>query len=428
MGCKNITEVTRKDIFTLFSEGYYDTSMSIFSNDCGEKIFYPYYGELSEIDFLSNLYDLEQLPSTDNRFRNAKDDIHQHTVNNDDWNFGWVFYDSRFNLKECDDVILLNFLCMVFHPAIRVENGYWKCFLDRIQTLLKPDGYELYVAEYISGRDVYRWRELTECEIANDKFVPFSIRYQRCSIQIPSISRNKRKALAGLMHRLEEKHYMTDYNGWQYDKYSRDVVMDSIKEFYTPRAFNDKDEYVEENDFDKFIIQTSPKSVFDVIELFSHFNVPSFENEVNNILIDIGYKLIDGKMMPAQNQIKVEIPKEQSLRDLVLEADKYFKKQDEESKQRALEKVWDAFERMRTYYSSDKKKSASQIINLISNGDTELYNKLNAEFLELGNIGNNYQIRHFETNKKPITDIRIKEYLYTRCLAIINMVIRFVEK
>lgn len=119
MWCRNITEVTRKDFFILFSEGYYDTSMSIFSNDCGEKIIYPYYGVLSEIEFLSNLYDLEQLPSTDNRFRNAKDNIRQHTVNNDDWNFGWVFYDSRFNMKECDDVILLDFLCMVFHPAIR---------------------------------------------------------------------------------------------------------------------------------------------------------------------------------------------------------------------------------------------------------------------------------------------------------------------
>ena len=27
--------------------------------------------------------------------------------------------------------------------------------------------------------------------------------------------------------------------------------MDSIKEFYTPKAYNDKNEYVEENDFDK---------------------------------------------------------------------------------------------------------------------------------------------------------------------------------
>ena len=43
------------------------------------------------------------------------------------------------------------------------------------------------------------------------------------------------------------------------------------------------------------------------------------------------------------------------LRDLVLEAERYFKKQDLESKQRALEKIWDAFERMKTHYSPDKK-------------------------------------------------------------------------
>lgn len=305
MGYRNITEVTRKDIFTLFSEGYYDTSMSIISNGCGEKVIYPYYGAISEIEFLSDFYDLEQLPSKDYRFRNAKDDIRQHTVNNDDWGLGWVFYDDRFNLMNCDDVDLLNFICKIFHPKIRIENGYWKGYLDRIQALLKPDGYELYVAEYISGRTVYKWRELTEFEITSNKFIPFSIRYQGCSIQIQSISHNKRNALVELMRRLEERLYFTDDTGWNYYKDSCVAVMDSIKEFYTPKAYNDKDEYVEENDFDKFVMHTSPKSVFDVIELFPHFNAPNFENEVNNILTDIGYKLIDGKMMAVQTQINV---------------------------------------------------------------------------------------------------------------------------
>lgn len=424
---KKITEITRKEIFALFSEGYIDNSFSLFG-ESGERILYAYNGDISEIDFLSDLYQLDKMPSLDHRFSNAKDDILQHTVNNDDYKQGWVFYDARFNLKDCDDEELLKFICKVFHPSVRSENSYWKGLLDNIQVLLKPDGYELHIAERISGREVYAWRELTDLEVANNKFIPFSQRYKNSSLQIPGISINKRKALVELMHRLEENICVTDDTGWQDYKYSCQIVMDEIKEFYIPKAYNDKDEYVEESDFNRFVMRTSPKCVFDVIELYPQFETSNFENEVNNVLSNYGYKLIDRKMMPMQNQIKAENPKEPTLRDLVLEAERYFKKQDLESKQRALEKIWDAFERMKTYYSPDKKKSTNQIINIISNGDAELYNKLDAEFFELGNIGNNYQIRHFETNKKPINDVRIKEYLYTRCLALINMIIRFVEK
>lgn len=427
MSCKKISEFTRKDIFILFIEGYIDNSFSLFG-ESRERIMYTYNGSVSEFDFLSDLYDLKNLPSKDNRYNNAYDDIYQHTINNDDWNHGWVFNDSRFNLKGCEDEELLKFICKVFHPSVRSENGYWKGLLENIQLLLKPDGYELYIVDRISGRDVYDWRELTEIEVASNRFIPFSERYKNHSLQMPRISFNKRKALVELMHRYEENILITNDTGWQEYKYSCQIVMDEIKGFYTPKAYNDRNEYLEENNFDKFLMYTSPKCVFDVIELYPQFQTSNFENEVNNILSNLGYKLFDRKIMPVQNQVKAEIPKESSLRDLVLEAERHFKRPDSESKQRALEKIWDAFERMRTYYSPDKKKSATQIVNMISNGDAELYNNLNAEFLELGNIGNNYQIRHFETNKLPITDIRMKEYWYTRCLALINLVIRFVEK
>lgn len=221
---------------------------------------------------------------------------------------------------------------------------------------------------------------------------------------------------------------VTNDTGWQEYKCSYQIVMDEIKEFYSPKAFNDKNEYVEENNFEKFVMHTSPKYVFDVIELYPHSKYDKFSYDVNMILSDIGYKLMDGKMMPMKNLIKAEIPKEHILRDLLLEAENNYKKQDIYSVQRALEKVWDAFERIKTYYTSNKRDSLSKILQKISNGDANIENRLNTEFKELTDVGNNYQIRHFETNKLPITDIRMKEYWYTRCLALINLVIRFVEK
>ena len=136
---------------------------------------------------------------------------------------------------------------------------------------------------------------------------------------------------------------------------------------------------------------------------------------------------MDGKIMSVQPQITVELPQEPSLRDLIQIAQKYFINEDSASKQLALEKIWDAFEKLRTYYSTDKKASVARLINVISKGDTSLVEKLDAEFLELGKIGNNYQIRHFETGKFPISDLRLKEYWYQRCLSLINLSIKFIE-
>ena len=80
-----ITEITKRDIFELFINGYNET---IFSLTEKYPIKYYYYGRLDEIEFLCKLYPLNEMPSNDNRFENARDDIFQHTVNNDDWDFG----------------------------------------------------------------------------------------------------------------------------------------------------------------------------------------------------------------------------------------------------------------------------------------------------------------------------------------------------
>ena len=118
---KQITEITRRDIFALFLYGM--DIMEFFEN---KRIQYGCYGKLSEMDFLKRIYDLNALPSYDNRFDDAEGDIWQHTINNDDYEDGWIFEDDRLGLLNGDDEILLKFLCAVFHPAVRVENGYWK--------------------------------------------------------------------------------------------------------------------------------------------------------------------------------------------------------------------------------------------------------------------------------------------------------------
>ena len=91
---RNITEITRRDIFDLFQKGYVESNW--LSGD--QRISYPYHGRLSEIDFLKKVYPLDKMLSTDERFENAEGDIWHHTVNNDDWESDWVFSDYRFEL------------------------------------------------------------------------------------------------------------------------------------------------------------------------------------------------------------------------------------------------------------------------------------------------------------------------------------------
>ena len=122
-----ITEITKRDILDLFQNG-----LEIDEFFQTRTVTYNYYGRLEEIDFLKRLYDLERMPSFDSRFANAEQDIWQHTVNNDDYPYCWVFEDKRFNLQDGSDEVYLKFLCEVFHPAVRYDKGYWKEFLVAI--------------------------------------------------------------------------------------------------------------------------------------------------------------------------------------------------------------------------------------------------------------------------------------------------------
>src|SRR5574344_114230 len=164
-----ITSITKRDIFKLFIN---DLDISVIFGD-PQHVAYPYYGLLSEIVFLNRLYNLKTMISNDSRFENAESDIWQHTENNDDYEFGWIFSDDRFPLKNGSDEEFLTFLCEVFHPEVRNEQGYWKEFLNEVNRLLANDDLELYPIQQISNHDVYGWRLVSQNQ---NIYLPFSQR------------------------------------------------------------------------------------------------------------------------------------------------------------------------------------------------------------------------------------------------------------
>ena len=134
----SITEVTRRGIVDRLAAGNHNWA-----------------GGLTEDAFLSRLYDLDTLPSNDQRYTTAAEDIWQHRVNNNDWESDWIFYDRRFELLDGPDDAFLRFLCETVHPAVRQNRIEADTLVDLYNEQLRQDGWEIAQITEISGRPVF---------------------------------------------------------------------------------------------------------------------------------------------------------------------------------------------------------------------------------------------------------------------------------
>lgn len=412
----NISCVTRRDIFDLFRDGIKEESLWI-----NENIYYPYYGRFEILDFLKRLYDLKEIKSKDSRFDNAEDEIAMHTRNRD-YSECWVFNDERFLLYEGDDTFLLNFLCEVFHPEVRDEKKDWKMLLDKINDLLREDGYELFVSNKLSGREVFDWKFY---EKGNDMFIPYSKRTNgnNLDIKLPNQSRYQ---LFKVMDKYDEDIYLTTETNFNYTQSIKELVYQDIVQFYQPKHYVDNN-LVKINEFNEFKQGTSPFVIFDVIESFSNhtINYEKFETEINEILKlnGIAVELKNRRIISLDLAILDETAKvdEMGLNKLVEAANNLYK---DHKYSLAVEKIWDAYERMKTYYSPelDKKKSANKIIKKLSAGNDAYKALFDKEFMELNSFGNDHCIRHHEKNKIVIENDLQYKYFYLRCYALVSVV------
>lgn len=421
-----ITGVTRRDIFDLFKKGITEDNWLT-----RETIYYPYYGRFEVVDFLKRLYNLADWESQDSRVDNAEEEITMHTYNGD-YPDDWIFEDERFQLFDGEDNILLNFICEVFHPEVRDENGAWERYLEKINTLLNEDGYEIVATSKLSGRDVFSWRTYIK---KPSMYIPFSERNKslitgkKNSIKIPNAARHQ---LFKVMNEYNETFMFTSETNFNYYKSINDLVLEDITKFYIPKHYVGS-ELVEINEFSDFKEGTRPFTVFDVIESFDGHTTKSsqFENEINAIfkLNNINVELRNGEIHSTSNKAiglddSTNI-NEAGLEELIRIAEDLYNKGNYSY---AVEKLWDAFERIKTYYypTLDKKKSAEKIINDISYGNEHIKKMFDNEFKVLTDIGNNYRIRHHEKNKTDISNDLHYEYFYKRCLSLISILLKVI--
>lgn len=93
-------------------------------------------------------------------------------------------------------------------------------------------------------------------------------------------------------------------------------------------------------------------------------------------------------------------------------------------RQESLEKLWDAWERLKTIEpGADKIAKVTALLNRAS-PEATFRDALNKEAIELTRIGNNFRIRHSETTQIPLQLTEHVDYLFHRLFALIMLFLK----
>lgn len=96
-----------------------------------------------------------------------------------------------------------------------------------------------------------------------------------------------------------------------------------------------------------------------------------------------------------------------------------------DERQDALEKLWDAFERIKTLEpGANKKVQADALLDRVAQAGSPFRTTLGEEAAALTAIGNQFQIRHWETNRTPLAGTDQVDYLFVRMFAFIRLVLK----
>jgi hypothetical protein len=163
----------------------------------------------------------------------------------------------------------------------------------------------------------------------------------------------------------------------------------------------------------------------------------TFRQDINNIfeLTRLQYTLTPEKtverimehdvMTATEFKDVLGLIREEGIKDLLNRAYALFRHREPNLRKDAIEKLWDAFERLKTYYSKDKPDSAARIAKDMGMGIPAFEGMFNEEFRKLRTIGNEFRIRHHETDKTNIDDGRHRDYFFDRCMSLVKCAIMF---
>lgn len=159
-----------------------------------------------------------------------------------------------------------------------------------------------------------------------------------------------------------------------------------------------------------------------------------FVSDINEIFERnfIGFKLYDdGSIQRIVDEVLLHpicsSNMEPRLEALIQNAIDKFRSPRLDERRIALEKLWDAFERLKTIEIPEgkrKKQSADLLLSKASFGNVPFKDVLENECKALTDIGNQFQIRHFEKYTEQIASEEHLDYLFYRMYSLISLLSR----
>jgi hypothetical protein len=152
-------------------------------------------------------------------------------------------------------------------------------------------------------------------------------------------------------------------------------------------------------------------------------NAIAFELNADGFVLRIASEPLRQALGPA-----LFLTGDETLNSLLETARAKFLDPDPRVRQESLEKLWDAWERLKTLEpASDKKASAKRLIDRAAS-DATFREALETEARELTRIGNTFQIRHSEMDKVPVKTVEQVHYLFHRLFALIELLLKMTKR
>jgi len=158
-----------------------------------------------------------------------------------------------------------------------------------------------------------------------------------------------------------------------------------------------------------------------------------FSEEVNRLFErnGIAFQLKEGQVERLVPSVLQEVlvqhtfnTGDQTLNELLSTARERFLNRDIRIRREALEKLWDAWERLKSLSDpSDKKMSIKLLLDKAAR-EPNFRERIELEARQLSEIGNNFFIRHTEVSKPHIEESGHVDYLFHRLFAMIRLLLQ----
>jgi hypothetical protein len=113
--------------------------------------------------------------------------------------------------------------------------------------------------------------------------------------------------------------------------------------------------------------------------------------------------------------------REQTSDKLLGTAREKFVSRDLVVRREALEKLWNAWERLKSLSDPNDEKRSTKILLDRGSAEPNFRDRIESEAIQLTEIGNAFMIRHAEVTKTPVTESIHVDYLFHRFFSFIRM-------